>query len=178
MAIRVNNSNSDDSIYFVNLGDSRAVYFNDFGQIIFATEDHKPDDYSERERISKTEGGIVHPSYGIYRVYNGNHNIGLAVSRAMGDISHKINTQGEYLGINSPVSPNPDITRVNTEPGYIVLASDGFWDVFSNEEAINEILTLLNSGTHITDLCKILTKAAINRRSKDNTTVLVVQIHT
>lgn len=64
--------------YFANCGDSRAV-LSSKGKSIFATQDHKPVNPEEKERILRAGGNVM-----IQRV-NGS----LAVSRALGDYQYK-----------------------------------------------------------------------------------------
>ena len=45
-------------VYCANVGDSRAILVNKAGGITELSDDHKPDDYAERERI-KAAGGFV-----------------------------------------------------------------------------------------------------------------------
>lgn len=60
-------------VYFINCGDSRAVLYRN-GQVCFSTQDHKPCNPREKERIQNAGGSVM-----IQRV-NGS----LAVSRALG----------------------------------------------------------------------------------------------
>ena len=65
-------------LFFANCGDSRAVLSRN-GQAIFSTQDHKPVNPQEKERIQAAGGSVM-----IQRV-NGS----LAVSRALGDYQYK-----------------------------------------------------------------------------------------
>ena len=57
---------------------------------------------------------------------NGN----LAMSRAMGD-----NAESPY------VNSNPDVTKGKfTEDKFIIIASDGLWDVMSSQEAVDFVM--------------------------------------
>lgn len=115
-----------------NLGDSRAVLFNQ-NQVIPLSEDHKPSNPEEKSRI-ESAGGHVSRN----RV-DGD----LALSRAFGDFSFK----------NESLEPHeykiiaiPDVThRIvkdddDSDPiSFVVLACDGIWDVFSNEDLVNTV---------------------------------------
>lgn len=85
--------------------------------------DHKPNRQDERTRIENA-GGVV--------VWAGTWRVGgvLAVSRAFGDRLLK-----RY------VVATPDITEETVGPDdqLVVLASDGLWDVVSNDDAVNLI---------------------------------------
>ena len=110
--------------YIANVGDSRAI-MNINEKAVGITQDHKPNLASEYERIIKNGGFVAIDPHGTPRV-NGN----LALSRAIGDL---------YLV--PYISPEPDIFMVelNESVNYIVLASDGVWDVFQNQEVIDII---------------------------------------
>ena len=156
-------------IYLVNLGDSRGVVFDSLGKILLASKDHKPGDPAETARIQKAGGHVS--TIGIPRV-NGT----LAVSRAFGDFYLKRSPQGVYMGVNSIVSPVPDVTVVNIakhpEKVYILLACDGLWDVFSNQDAVDTVLTGVPTVS-----CERLVKEAIyQRNSNDNVTVLIASV--
>lgn len=69
--------------FLVNVGDSRSVLFDDDGNIILATKDHKPD--AERERVESGGGMVTQSSHGgVPRV-----NSSLAISRTIGDFNLK-----------------------------------------------------------------------------------------
>ena len=122
------------SIWSFNVGDSRAVLCRD-GKAIDLTLDHKPNDAKEKQRILQLGGyvswdgyldehGRPVPGHGCYRV-NGN----LAMSRAVGD---KYETPYVH-GI-------PDIKefeRKYTQDKFIIIASDGLWDVMTSQEAVD-----------------------------------------
>ena len=128
---------NDSSIWSFNVGDSRAVLCRN-GKAIDLTVDHKPNDPKEEDRIRKLggfvfwdgykdENGLPVPGHGCYRV-NGN----LAMSRAMGD-----NAESPY------VNSNPDVTETQrkfTEDKFIIIASDGLWDVMSSQEAVDFVM--------------------------------------
>lgn len=125
---------SDDGFISANLGDSRAILCRG-PKAIPLTKDHKPDTTSERKRIEDLGGRVKWhgylgpdklpvPGMGAYRI-NGN----LAVSRAFGD-----RLERPY------VSSEPEITvheRNNDEDRFIVLASDGLWDVMSSQDVVD-----------------------------------------
>jgi protein phosphatase 1B len=69
---------SSTHFFFANCGDSRGVLSRS-GKAFFSTQDHKPINPQEKERIQKAGGSVM-----IQRV-NGS----LAVSRALGDYEYK-----------------------------------------------------------------------------------------
>ena len=178
----------NDKIWSVNVGDSRAVLCRG-GQAVDLTEDHKPNSDTERARIIAL-GGVVEwfgwqdadgrpvESMGSWRV-NGN----LGLSRAMGD------------RLEAPcISAEPDVRckyRVASEDQFIILASDGLWDVFSSQEAVDFVKEALTSNiksseygdaTAMTNafdkrhsrMGRLLVEEALRRGTLDNTTAIVV----
>lgn len=165
-------------LYLVNLGDARAVVFTNNGQILAETRDHKPND--ERTRIEAAGGFVTFTELsgglGISRV-----NGVLAVSRAFGDFDFKYSRKQPAISNRSdpilynpqgPVSVIPDITRVNlVSPFYILLASDGLYDVFSSQNAVNLILqseNIINSCQSIVDQAR--------KGTTDDITVIISQL--
>ena len=66
------------------------------------------------------------------RIYPG----GLAVSRAIGDISFKNIAHLKSLGCASQlVSPYPEISEImmSNDDHFVVIACDGLWDVFTSD---------------------------------------------
>jgi len=116
-----------------SVGDSRCV-LGSGTQVISFTEDHKPENAEERERIQKA-GGFVQ-----YNRVNGE----LAMSRALGDFRYKPSDKGlanhEYLVI---AYPDISIHKRTTEDEILVLACDGVWDVLTNDEAVAFVSSIL-----------------------------------
>jgi protein phosphatase 1A len=129
-------------LYFINCGDSRTLLCRD-GAVAFYTEDHKPCNPRERERIQNAGGSVT-----LQRV-NGS----LAVSRALGDFTFKEvgwRPQTEQL-----VSPEPEVCVVERSPGdeFLVLACDGVWDTLTNEELCAFVHSRLRVCTDLRDVC-------------------------
>ncbi|CAG2242518.1 PP2CB [Mytilus edulis] len=134
---------SPNHIFFGNCGDSRAV-LSRAGKCVFSTQDHKPVNPTEKERIQKAGGSVM-----IQRV-NGS----LAVSRALGDFEYK-NVQG--MGpCEQLVSPEPEIfmeDRNQQEDEFIVLACDGIWDVMSNDELCDFVRSRMRLTSSLELIC-------------------------
>ena len=112
----------------------------------------------ERLRIQQA-GGFVSFN-GVWRVAGV-----LATSRALGDLPLK---DKNYL------IADPDILTFDLrelEPKFMILATDGLWDYFSNEEAVEFVMDRL-SEPHFG--AKSLVLQAYYRGSLDNITVMVV----
>ncbi|KAK1351556.1 PPM-type phosphatase domain-containing protein [Heracleum sosnowskyi] len=125
-------------LVIANLGDSRAILCTkgnkDHLVAIQLTVDLKPDLPCECERIWSCEGRVMaleeEPS--IYRVWRPDQDCpGLAMSRAFGDFCLK-----DYGLISVPEIFYRKLTEKDE---FMVLASDGLWDVLSNEEVIRTV---------------------------------------
>lgn len=141
-----------------NVGDSRGVMCNGKGNVIPLSFDHKPDQMRESKRI-KEAGGFV-TFAGVWRVAGI-----LATSRALGDYP---------LKDKKLVIADPDILTFDLrdhKPLFVILASDGLWDTFTNEEAVNFIKERLNEPDYG---AKSLTLQSYYRGSLDNITVIII----
>lgn len=158
---------SSQSMYLANAGDSRAVLFRD-GKALALTDDHKAAREDETARVEAAGGQIL--------FWNGVRVMGLlAVSRAIGDHS-----------LRPYVIADPEVTVVNRHASdeLMVMASDGLWDVISNEEACSLakkcLLRARQKGSSRENAARVaatvLTRAAVDRGSRDNVTVLVIDL--
>lgn len=122
-------------IVIANIGDSRAVLatVNDNGGLapVQLSVDLKPNLPQELERITQRRGRVhcCVDEPGVYRVWLPTEEVpGLAMSRAFGD----------YCVKDFGVISEPQVTQriISNKDRFVVLATDGVWDVISNEEAI------------------------------------------
>lgn len=143
-----------------NVGDSRGVMCDGKGNAIPLSFDHKPQQQRERRRI-KEAGGFV-TFNGVWRVAGI-----LATSRALGDYPLK----DKKLVIADPDILTFDLSDHN--PMFLILASDGLWDTFSNEEAIAFIKERINEPYYG---AKSITLQSYYRGSLDNITVVVINL--
>ncbi|CAA6670343.1 unnamed protein product [Spirodela intermedia] len=143
-----------DRLLVANVGDSRAVVCRG-GNAIAVSRDHKPDQSDERQRIEEA-GGFV--------MWAGTWRVGgvLAVSRAFGDRLLK-----QY------VVADPEIQEevVDSSLEFLILASDGLWDVVSNEEAVAMVKPIEDPEA----AARRLMEEAFQRGSADNITCVVVR---
>ncbi|KAK9200743.1 hypothetical protein WN944_015941 [Citrus x changshan-huyou] len=142
-----------DRLVVANVGDSRVVASR-AGSAIPLSVDHKPDRSDERQRIEDA-GGFV--------IWAGTWRVGgvLPVSRAFGDKLLK-----QYV-VAEPEIQEEEIDGID----FIIVASDGLWNVISNEEAVAMV-------EHITDAeaaSRKLITDAYARGSSDNITCVVVR---
>ena len=143
-------------LWVAHAGDSRAIAVKADGRVRVLTEDHKPNRRDEHDRIRRLGGSVSH--YGVWRVQGV-----LAVSRAIGD-----------RVLKPFVSAEPEVMAYDPEPDdiFLVLATDGLWDVVSNDQA-GQLLVGVKDPSRA---ARILVRHAINRGTADNITVLVVDI--
>ncbi|KAH0454438.1 hypothetical protein IEQ34_016362 [Dendrobium chrysotoxum] len=161
-------------IVVANCGDSRAVLCRQ-GAAIPLSIDHKPDRPDEMQRIQAAGGRVI--------FWDGPRVQGvLAMSRAIGD---------GYLKPYVTAEPEVTVTERKEEDEFLILASDGLWDVVTNETACQIVrMCLLNSrrgevqsevsaetcDKACSDAATLLTKMALARRSADNVSVVVVDL--
>lgn len=116
------------TIVSANVGDSRAVLGHKY-QAIDLTRDHKPDDEYERKRILSMGETIEWDSYSqVSRVKN------LSLSRAIGDRFAKPVVSGE---VEIQLFPMKEMDANGTEDDFIILASDGLWDVMTSQNCVD-----------------------------------------
>jgi protein phosphatase 1L len=167
-----------DRLIVANAGDSRGVLSRS-GCADALSDDHKPDRPDERARV-EAHGGMVQQAslfgkfMGPYRVYTRVRTGGLAVSRGLGD---------GLLKQNDLVIAEPELRDIHLAPGdeFMVLATDGVWDVFSNQQVVDFVrrhylASLENPATakDPSEVADMLVREAIQRGSLDNVTAIVV----
>ncbi|KZV31683.1 hypothetical protein F511_00487 [Dorcoceras hygrometricum] len=146
-----------DRLLVANVGDSRAVICR-AGNAIAVSRDHKPDRTDERQRIEDA-GGFV--------MWAGTWRVGgvLAVSRAFGDRLLK-----QYV----VADPEIQEEKVDDTLEFLILASDGLWDVVTNEEAVSMTKPIQDPE----EAAKRLMQEAYQRGSADNITIVIVRFLT
>jgi serine/threonine protein phosphatase PrpC len=170
-----------------NCGDSRVVLSRG-GHAIALSVDHKPERDDEMTRIEAAGGRVI--QWNGYRVFGV-----LAMSRAIGD---------HYLKPYLISDPEVTFTQRTDEDECLILASDGLWDVLSNEEVCEITRRCLAKWLHNNNIAATssssskskswrerreeemdpcmqavagyLSKMAFLRGSSDNITVVVVDL--
>ncbi|XP_047972531.1 protein phosphatase 2C 50-like isoform X2 [Salvia hispanica] len=165
-------------IIVANSGDSRAVLYRG-KEAMALSVDHKPNREDEYARIEASGGKVIQ--------WNGHRVFGvLAMSRSIGD---------RYL--KPWIIPDPEVMFVprTKDDDCLVLASDGLWDVMSNDEACdlarkrillwhkhNGASLPLERGEAIDPAAQAaaeyLSNRATQKGSKDNISVIVVDLKT
>ena len=156
-------------IVCANAGDSRATMSKVGGIALTLSEDHKPTNPGEDERIRNAGGYVT----------NGRVDGKLAVSRGLGDFEFKSDKNKPQDA--QKVSCIPEFTNIyprdfgNEE--MIILACDGLWDVFSNDEAIKHVRKIWSEGeSNIEKVAEKIIDLALHKGSKDNISAIVVKL--
>jgi serine/threonine protein phosphatase PrpC len=165
VALHYKDARGNNNIQVLNTGDCRAVLCRD-NIAIRLTKDHKPSSPEEAERIRKLGGKVRVDGNGEHRIQD------LSVSRAFGD-----NDTKPY------VVQTPDICRkkIDGKDKFLVLACDGLWDVMSDQDVVDFVLSAMynmESGSRTNrrlNIAKKLTSHAIQELgTTDNVTLMVV----
>ncbi|GMS84263.1 hypothetical protein PENTCL1PPCAC_6438 [Pristionchus entomophagus] len=161
----------NDVFYVANIGDSKAIVFRqktDKNVIVELTEDHNPQKYEERERIEKA-GGVVK---------NGRIDGVIEVSRSIGD--------GQFKTRGVTCTPHVKKFTLTAEDKFIIVACDGLWKSFSNEDAVQFVLNSLKKSEEKEEVMERGKRAqwelvasemaaeAVRRRCGDNVSLLIL----
>jgi protein phosphatase 1L len=145
----------NDSIFCANVGDSKCFFIND-KEAIQMTEDHNCKNKSEVEAIKKK--GV--------KVFDGRVLGCLSLTRTFGDTDFK-----EFQ-----ISCEPYITKISINKDnikYIVIASDGVWDIV-NAEQLFKIQNELKNGSS-EEFCNSLIDYSLKGGSYDNISCIVLK---
>lgn len=156
----------DVSLVAANVGDS-SVVCADFKRMMktHLTDDHRVTNAVENHRLTSTGALLTH---------NGTRLMGLNLSRSIGDKALK-NLNAGFLAV-------PYVSKVYsvapTDSLLLLLASDGLWDVTTTTAVVQVAHSVLQEQPgDLGLLCQVLMDHAIRRKSKDDITVVAVQIH-
>ena len=141
-------------LYSANIGDTRSLLIssNDYKRLSY---DHRATDSNEYNRIVKN-GGIIFAG----RVYGS-----LMLSRAFGDWELK-----SYGVISEPY-----ITKININDydKYLIIATDGIWDVLDDSDVYEMSKNINNSQ----ELCNKIIEKALDKGSMDNISCFVINLN-
>ena len=104
------------TLTFANIGDTRCV-LRKKSKTIRMTTDHKANNPEEKKRVVNSGGHIK----------NNRVNGSLAITRAFGDFFYK------KFGVIS--LPEISVYTVEPDDRYLLIASDGLWDIFADQAA-------------------------------------------
>ena len=141
----------DNKIYCANVGDSKAfiIYEKTYKQI---SSDHKCSVEDEAQRIRNMGGKI-----------SKNRVMGqLILTRTLGDLYVK-----QFGVINTP---DISVTEINSGVKYVILASDGVWDVIDLETLVE----MSKAGKSVGEFCQDIVKLSISKGTKDNVSCIVI----
>ncbi|KAJ1379317.1 hypothetical protein SESBI_46991 [Sesbania bispinosa] len=157
-------------VVVANCGDSRAVMGRG-GKAVDLSSDHKPDRPDELMRIEEAGGRVIN--------WNGQRVLGvLATSRSIGD---------QYLRPYVISKPEVTVTKRTSKDEFLILASDGLWDVISSEVAcqvvrkclsgqIRRVRNAVGNQSRAAEAAALLAEIALAKGSRDNTSVIVVEL--
>jgi len=159
-------------MFIANLGDSAAVLCR-AGEPILLTIQHSLKNPAEKERIEKL-GGKIHGERLGHPVWNPDL-ISIAVTRAIGDTYFKDRTWVDDK--SSGLIAVPEVVRVELSPRdqFVVIASDGLWDVISPAEVVEFVQQY--DWVDLNQICKDLVDLALRRKTMDNTTVVLIKLN-
>lgn len=156
MCIQVGNTATivyieDTCLYCANVGDSKSVLLSRKAARKITYDDICTDE-AEIKRVTSEGGQIIEQRLGGV----------LAISRSIGD--HDLKSSG--------LSSVPHITKINLTSldKYCVLASDGVWDVISEDMLVK----LSQFAKDVSDFAEIIIKKAVDLGSMDNISCIVI----
>lgn len=138
---------SGDKLVCGNVGDSRCVIGKFVGKewkVDVVSKDHKPSDPAESERVIKEGGLIDYDPFGgshgqVLRVWSHNAKAGgLAMTRSIGD------RRLAKFGVIS--EPEVFVRNLNSDDKFVVIASDGLWDVVDANETVVVVADKIRNG--------------------------------
>ena len=146
---------NNNSIYCANVGDSKCFYINE-KEAIQLSEDHNCKNKEEVNEL-RNRGVIVFQN----RVFGT-----LALTRSFGDVEFK----------SEGITATPFINKIFVDKNnvkYIVIASDGIWDIVDNKQLF-QIYTELKEKTS-KEFCNNLVNYAMENGSTDNISCVIIK---
>ena len=149
------NSPSNLIIYIANCGDTRASLISPI-KFIRLSKDHRADNNEEKERIIKIGGNIIN-----------NRVMGvLMLTRAFGDF------ELENYGVTCEPYINKFEVDLNEKNQFVIVASDGIWDLNSESELQEMIMFNNNSST----LVQNIVKNTLRKDAWDNLSIFAIKV--
>ena len=139
-------------IYCANVGDSSCYYISK-DEVIEMSTQHNVKNKKEVKRIKKNKG----------LVFNGKVFGCLSITRTFGDFDFK----------DGGVIVNPTLSRqkICDKSKFIILASDGLWDVITQDDIFQMSKNMNNSK----QFCETLVNDSIEKGTADNVSCIVIQ---
>jgi len=149
-------------VYVANTGDSRAIMSQGGENVIALSHDHKAIDPDEKEKVISRGGSVI----------GGRVQGRIAVSRSFGDMEFKDpeTFDGKYLICE------PDVQRfeITSESEFIILATDGLWDVMKNIDVVNFVREDIKNNIELNQMAENLVNEAFDLGSEDNISVIII----
>ena len=163
-------------LHVANIGDSRAVLFTEGSGVEQLTTDHKPDDDAEYARIEAAGGSIFDAEDGQGgRVVGPDNCSMLACARSVGDRLFK-STSPPLVPCEADVGERVVRVGSGSAAGFALVASDGVWEVLTNERACEVVRAALDSGASADAAAAALCDAALAAGSEDNISAAVLAL--
>jgi len=157
-------------IYCANAGDSRCV-LSSKGLAVEMSQDHKPELQSEKDRITKAGGFIT----------DGRVNGNLNLSRALGDLEYKKDTN--LAEKNQLITAYPEVRKreLTSDDEFFVLGCDGIWECMTNQEIVQFVAKKLGETASVSTVCEDLMEKIIAPDTStgigcDNMTCIIVTL--
>ena len=163
-----------DSLHVANLGDCRAV-LSRRGAAVPLTRDHTAAAPDEAARVVAGGGEVLHGRLGGF----------LQVTRALGNLVFEATAPAADAGappvgrkpLGLSATPELHSLPLCADDEFVVLASDGLWDVVGSEDAVRLARAELLAYGDATMAAEKLVEEALKRHGDDNITAVVVCLH-
>jgi len=146
-------------LYSANCGDSRSVLVRN-GETIRLSYDHKATDDSEKKRVRKAKGMFM----------NGRLAGTLAITRSLGD--YILKKDGGFGLISEPFIKRVVLTK---DDQFVIMASDGIWDVINEVEAHN--LVSGKKDLNAKQLSELFIAKSLELGTKDNLSCIATRLN-
>mmetsp|Transcript_17227 Transcript_17227/g.25528 ORF Transcript_17227/g.25528 Transcript_17227/m.25528 type:complete len:340 (+) Transcript_17227:193-1212(+) len=177
----------EENIWVANCGDSRATLCRN-GIVVALSIDHKPSQHEEAKRIRQAGGYVDLFDPSVPRVMAPNSGMAMATSRTLGDFHFKNDKSRSQ--VEQIVSPEPTVMKMKRHrtDQFVVLASDGVWDVMSNQEVcdflMDEFADSIQSDADPSNLpqhfvgeaSKKILGRCLARGSMDNCSIIIIDL--
>ncbi|KAM3145749.1 hypothetical protein pb186bvf_002044 [Paramecium bursaria] len=130
--------NCDKQLYCINLGDSTCVHIAR-DNVEKLNREHKPSIPDEAERIRQNLGHVI------YLKNTARINGELSVSRSFGD--------PKYVPFGLTAVPEITKTTIDENSQYLIMATDGFWDLVNLVE-LQQLIKDYNEEDELSQLCR------------------------
>lgn len=150
----------NDNIWMANCGDSLGMLVHADGTHTMLSVEHKVE--NEKTRLAQ-QGAIITYDDGVARLFKT-----LNVSRGIGDY---------FMRPYFTSTPCIMHTTLSQNDKYVVVASDGIWDVFTASELSNLVMGIIHQElVPASDAVRIIHNEARRRGSGDNITLMLIDL--